>query len=355
MKPTRRACVTGLLAAPALVPFIGSAGGAEQPPFRFIGAAPVHTPALSYFYLSKPLRLRDAFGIATDFHTVAGSSLSTQLVASGHGDLTTISPLDLLIMKTRQPELPVRAVYKLDVLNGNNIGIPTDSPLKTIADLKGKAIGVQGLASVTVAHAKALLRAAGVNPAEVALLPVGIGAPAVTALRLQQVQALCLQRSQFGALENLGLQFQYFWAPGSSSLMVTNESTLQNRRADLVRALRVVTASIIFSELNQEATVHYYWQVAGQPAGDVDKALRDAMHVLQRNIELWKPIADPRPWGAFDVADWTTALDFLGLDSSVNIKSADPAKLYTNDLVADVNAADFSAVVKAAGEWKRPG
>jgi hypothetical protein len=174
------------------------------------------------------------------------------------------------------------------------------------------------------------------------------------ALKSQQVHALCLQRSQFGGLENLGLQFRYFWPPGSSSLFVANEETLQKRRNGLVRALQAVTASIIFSQLNQEATIHYYWQVVGRPVGDIEKALQDAMHILRRNIELWKPISDPSPWGALTDSDWNTTLDFLAVDGSVNTKAVALSNLYTSELVPEINAADFSGVIQAAKEWKRP-
>ena len=353
MLVTRRNTMLGMLAATAL-PYVRTARAADSKPIRLVGAAPAPTPSLAYFYLNAPTHFDEKCGVKTEFTSVAGSVLATQLLAGGHGDIATLSPLDMMLMKQKQPDLPVRAVYKLDFVNGNDITVPMASTVKTLADLKGKTIGVQGLASVTVAHAKALMRAAGVPADAYSIVAVGVGAQAAAALKTDQVQALCLQRSQIGGLENLGMEFRYFTPPGSSSIFVASEDAIKNRRDDLVRALRSITLSLIFAELNPTAAVNYFWGVSGQPNGDRDKALHDGLHILGRNIELWKPVADARPWGGIGDSDWKTILDFLGPDSGIDAAKLDYSKFYPAELIPEINALDVSIATQAAKEWKAP-
>lgn len=333
-------------------------GAAAQEPktLTFIGASSNNGPFLSYVWLGNANGFNDTLGIKVDYVPGGGSQAVMQLIASKQGLAGQVSPIDLIQAKQKHPTLPLVMVYMHDIRAGYDLMVPADSPIKAIAEMKGKTIGVLSLASGTVGHAKAMLRRGGVTPDDVTLVPIGVGAQAAVAISSKRVDVICLPHAQVAVLENMGLTFRIFQpdpSPASAGFVVHVDS-LKTQRADIVKLMQSIAYSETFSEANPEAAVYGFWQLFGKPAGDPEKQLRDGIHAVKRNSELWKQIGDSRRRGEMSEADWRANVEFMGPEAGIDENAVDYSKLFTTELLDDINKMDTAAAVKAAKEWKGP-
>ena len=297
---------------------------------KFVGAAAVARPDQGFMFLGITTGFYKDLGIDGDFFTTAGSGSVIQLIATNQAQLGHCGMQELMGAKLKNPTLPVRAVFLQEVGAGYEIVVPRSGSIQSIAELKGKRIGVMSLASGAVPF--------------VELLPVGTGAQALAALQSGRVDALSLFRGQHAALETLGIEFRYFTVPYPSSVMIANETFLKNNRSALVRALQGVVLSQVFMRANPQAAVRSFWQINGRPKEDEAKALQDGVHLIERAAELWKKPDDSRKWGLMTDQDWTQLARFSAIDITPEQVSA----LYTDELIEEINKVDINVALNAA-------
>lgn len=343
------AIVVGLMAG-------WSQAAAEPKTLTFIGASSNNGPFISHIWLGNATGFNDKLGIKVDYAPGGGSQAVMQLIAAKQGLSGQVSPIDLIQAKQRQPTLPLVMVYMHDIVTGYDLMVLDDSPIKTVADLKGKSIGVLSMASGTVGHAKAMLRTNGVDATSVTLLPIGVGGSAAAAISAKRVDAICMPHSQVAVLETMGFKFRIFQpnpSPASAGFIV-HEDVLKTQRDDIVKLMQSIAYSSAYSQVNPEAAVYAFWQLYGKPTGDAEKLLSNGMHAVKRNSELWKKVDDARRWGQMSEADWRANVEFMGIETGIDAKAVNYSKLFTTDLLDDVNKVDTAAAVKAAKEWKKP-
>jgi len=339
-----------LLAGAAAAGFVRIPLGWAEPSkkVRFAGAAAVARPDQGFMFLGIPAGFYNTLMIDADFVTVAGSAAAIQLLASNQVQLAHVGMMELLAIKQRALRLPVRTVYLQEWGSGYEIVLPSTSPLQSVADLRGRRVGVLSLASGAVPLVKAMLRHANIEPASVELLPVGAGAQALAALRSRQVDALSLFRGSHAALENLGIELRYLTVPLPSSVLAVSEEFLRQDRAAVVRALQGVVLNSAYMETSPTAAVRRYWDLFGKPGGNEEQALRDNAHLIQRSSELWKQMTDTRPWGQLDDDAWRKLIDYMGPEAGIKLSNTELSAVYTNELTEDVNRVDVTPAVKAA-------
>ena len=232
---------TGFLnAVAAVLVFMGgwSQAAAQPTTLTFIGASSNNGPFISHIWLGNATGFNDKLGIKVDYAPGGGSQAVMQLIAAKQGLSGQVSPIDLIQAKQRQPTLPLVMVYMHDLVSGYDLMVLDDSPIETVADMKGKSIGVLSMASGTVGHAKAMLRTNGVDPNNVTLLPIGVGGETVAAISAKRVDIICLPHSQVAVLETMGFKFRIFPpnpSPASAGFVV-HEDMLKTQRADNVKA-----------------------------------------------------------------------------------------------------------------------
>jgi NitT/TauT family transport system substrate-binding protein len=339
---TRRRALQLGAAVPALA--WAAATRAQAPlPMKIVGAAAVARPDQGFMFAGITTGFYKDRGVAADFFTTAGSAAVLQLIATNQAQLGHCGMQELMATKIKNPTLPVKAVFLQEVGAGYEIVVPTSSPIKQIAELKGKRIGVISLASGAVPFIRSMLRTANVEPDGVELLPVGVGAQALAALRTGRVDALSLFRGSHAALENMGVELRYFTVKYPSSVMIANETFIRQNRAAVVSALQGIVLSQVYLRTSPEAGVRSFWQLHGAPK-DEAKELKEGAHLVRRAAELWKPIDDARKWGLMSEQDWLSLAAFSGID----ITAAQVASLFTNELIDDVNKVDIKVAIEAA-------
>ncbi len=318
------------------------------PEVRYIAPAPAPRPDLGFLFLGKATGLFSDLGFNGEFTTVAGTGLALQLLIAGEGQVAFVGMMDLLATKQQNPNLPIRAVYLQDQKSSYEIAVPADGNIKTMADLKGRKIGVLNLGSGSVPFAKAFLAHSGVDPDSVEFLPVGTGAQTLTALARGQVDALSYYRGSVALFETEGMTFRQFAPDLPGAVLVVREDVLAARRADIIAALKGVVLDSVFMQTNPKAAVHAYWKLYGMPKGDVDKALRAGEHLIVRTQDIGKQVGDGGLWGDMNDATWMKLINYMGPRSGLHLSQSALSGIYTSELIAEVNKVDSQIAIKAA-------
>ena len=297
-------------------------------------------------------------GLDVTVTSVEGSAAGLQQLGSGNIHIVSIGPEEIVI--GRDKGVKIKGFYVQARETIYRIVVPADSPLQTIAQLKGKTIGVPSLASGSVPFAKALVASVGVDPEkDVKLLAVGVGAPGRLALQQKQVEALALWDTLQASIENSGLALRRLDLPMVHEMlgqtMASRDDYLVENPAVLVGFARGVAKATLFGLTNPEAAVRIHWKLYPQtrPQGmDEAKALKEALHVVDSRFELQR--VDNRTDKRYDIAtpeQWEK-LKSIYRDQKLIEGAVPAADFYSSALVEQINHFDKEAVIRQAKEYK---
>jgi len=178
------ATATGLRAQPA--------AGADKPEKPQITLAVGGKNLLYYLPLTvaEQLGYFKAEGLDLKIVDFSGGSQALRALVGGSADVVSGAFEHTINMQPKGQKL--RAVVLMGRAPQIVLGInPKTMPhFKTVADLKGKKIGVTAPGSSTNVMANFVLAKAGLKPSDVSIIGVGAGAGAVAALRSGQIDAL---------------------------------------------------------------------------------------------------------------------------------------------------------------------
>lgn len=276
---------------------------------------------------------------------------------------TAFSVLEPLII-SRQPGKPnfdFRFVYNIVRSSIWELAVLEESKIKTMADLKGKSIGVGALTWGNVPVTKAALQAAGVDPASVNFVAVGAGVPAYDALRRGQIDALNLYDTMHIAMELQGTKIrrleypQDFRGLASHGMPVTNKNIKE--KADLIERFgRAVTKGVVACEANIQGCVQSFWKVYPnqKPTGDEAKELAEEVKIVGarvKNMTAFRP-GEPKKLGAFGELDWKSSMVALRAGGQLDDTKVELDTLYTNQFVDAYNKFNREDVVKKAKAYK---
>ncbi len=204
MKPARIIFWVFCLFLLALPPAFAQTAKPEKPK---IVVAVGGQQGLIYLPLSVAWRLgyfKEA-GLEVDLQNLAGGGQALKALVGGSAEFVsgfydhTIQmnaqgkKIKAIVMQQRYPGL-VLLVSKA----------ARDQGVKSLADLKGKKIGVTAMGSSTHFFVNYLLNGVGLTPEDYAIIGVGIGSTAVAALRNKQIEALSGLEPSVSTIQNLG-------------------------------------------------------------------------------------------------------------------------------------------------------
>jgi NitT/TauT family transport system substrate-binding protein len=183
--------------------------------------APFYMPVSKGYYKDAGLNVTLNHGIVTDLFGEMLSGKDTFVFATG--DETLVA---------RSKKLPVVSVSTLYQRYPVSLIVPANSPIKTLADLKGHTIGEPGPFGSTHIGLLALLHQAGLTPNDVKLQSIGF--TQVNALKEGRVDAVIgYTNNEPLQLSRLGMQVRTFdvsdYQPLISNGIVTTEQTLSSQ------------------------------------------------------------------------------------------------------------------------------
>lgn len=287
-----------------------------------------------------------------------GGSVAAQALQAGSAQFATTQPE--IIIKTREQGGKILGYYNLKTRGSYAIGVPEDSSIKTLADIKGKTLGVSSLSSGAIPIIVESLVDAGVTKTDFTMVAAGVGAQAATAVRTKRVDALGLWDSAYGAMENLGVKMNYIDLPLigklASFVLATSDKFMADNPQAVEGFCRAIAKGWVFTLENPEAAIRIFHEVFPQTKNtslsDNDAVAQD-VHVLKK--WLASGAAGQRPgfgYGYNYPDQWEFTSDYFKKQGMFEGKQ--PAKeSFTNKFIDGCNKFDVKAIKAAAQNYKK--
>ena len=282
--------------------------------------------------------------VTTEFAGAGAACL--QLVASGKGDVcsSSIEPL----IQGYERGLRLQMFFDRDPQFDWVIGVLDSSPIKTLADFKGKDIGEISAGSAGEAAADSMLASAGVHKSDYAYVPIGGGAQGLAAIAQGKVAGAMFPTVELQMDEALGnVNFRLFRHPilkdVATSGFVAAPATIATKAEALRRFCRAIVKAAIFVRVNPQVAARYFLQGAGLRVTDASVAEETRALQLSQGDLPAADLANPR-LGYVQPLGITVYSQFLfdrGKVSAIVPASA----LVTNQFVAYANDFDRKAFI----------
>jgi NitT/TauT family transport system substrate-binding protein len=298
-------------------------------------------------------------GLEVEVNPMAGAAAAMQLVVGGRADFAIGNPSGAMI--AIQKGADVKFYYTS--IRGDIFGValPAETGMKTLADLKGKTVGVSSFASGGTNYVKGLMKTVGLEAGkDYNIVEVGVGARAAGAYRSKQIDAFSLWDEAYVTLQQNGIPFsQVIRDPRADghavgSILAKN-ADFTARRKTLIGVARAIAKAQLFQYTNPEAAIRIHWKVYPQTAprdGITDEAIKRELNVLSVRTKLIsKNAMNTNKWGDLPRPVMEKFQAYL-VETEVVPKAIDVATYYTNDLIDEINKFDEAAVTRRAREFK---
>jgi NitT/TauT family transport system substrate-binding protein len=304
-------------------------------------------------------------GVDIEYVNMSSMTQALQSLRAGHVDFGPAVPAILLPAMAKDPSLDLVSVYKWLPRNANVIVVKPGSPIKSAADLAGKRIGVRSQGDTGIVITRIMLTELGLKDDGCEYIAIGDGAPAGAAIDNDRVVALVAFDTAAARIELVGTRLRYVpltpkFAQLGSGWMCVPRKLLKDERKALVALFQGIAKSTIFSNANLDAAIDLHWATypESRPKGrSEDEARKELAFILKDRKNSWMRRSDDpdQRMGASSLAEWQANIE-MSAQSSKNPKLAselgDPNRLFTNELIDDINAFDKQAVVRMAREFK---
>ena len=279
-------------------------------------------------------------------------STAAALVASGKGDLCSVSAQAIL----QGYEKGLRLEYFLAhaARYSNVMAVLDDSPVRTLADFKGKNIGISAIGGDGEVTGRFILSGAGLRQGDYSYSPIGFAPQAAAAIVGKQVDGVVYPFGEIVPIEvTAHVKMRVFRDPIvndiANSGFATTAATLATKGDAMRRYARAIVKASIFVRYNPQVSALFFLQAQGvkvTPETIADKARE---FVLLRDDLL---AADPssRRIGYMEprgLEVLSRVLYDYGLAKSVTPGSA----IVTNQYVAFANDFDRPAVIAMAKHY----
>jgi NitT/TauT family transport system substrate-binding protein len=284
-----------------------------------------------------------AEGLDVEVIGLSGATAGIQQVASGQVDFATVGGDALLIARAKG--IKVKAVYTYARRSIYRIVVPEAESLKTLADFKGKTLGVPDMSAGSVPYARAALSSAGVDPqSDVKWISVGIGGQAANAFRQKVIDGWAAWDTVIASLENNGFKFRYIDPPWIEEILgnviVAREETIEKNPDLVVKVARGIAESSVFGLANPDGALRNHWKMYPEtkPQEVNDETFRQARRIFDSRFDLTK-LEPGVKWGENMPAQWRRMAD-ISIEEGAIPKNFDVSACYTNQFISQINEFD---------------
>jgi NitT/TauT family transport system substrate-binding protein len=325
-----------------------SAGSGGLTPVTFAMASPSWNAGFAVMAVVEAEGFYEEEGLKVTTNLFPSATQAAQQVAGGGADLGLMTVEPVAIGHDKDLDLAYFGSYWPTWIY--SLQVPAGSTVKSIADLKGKKIGVTAVASSGATFARTAMELNGMSENDASLVPIGAGAQQINAIKSGQVDALALWDIQYQAVKNAGVTLTPLpiketadaWGGG----FATTRKNLEAKKDVFERFYRAVAKAFVFSKANPEAAIRDLWKLHPETRGSdpEEKALADGVKVLQ--VRLDGQGFDDKTLGRIDDAAFTRSLDFM---ASAGLIEKFPAKdIYTDEMFTAFNNFSYDDVIKRA-------
>jgi NitT/TauT family transport system substrate-binding protein len=286
---------------------------------------------------------------------VGGSNEAAIQVSAGNAEIGAASPGEALV-GIQSGQLSIKYFYDLYYANIWSVAVPPDSPIRTMADLKGRKIGVQSMGSAGVTFGRAFATSAGLNPqTDVSFLPIGMGAQAVTSIDRKMVDAAVYWDAALAKMQLSGLKVRIVPAPEDLKTLpdvglLARPDLIEKNPRMIAGVARAVAKGYDYSMANPEAAVLLTWKfnpAAKSRNPDPAAALHEGVIVNQGRLAIWNSPKTGDKHGTFIASDWERLFQFL-VDQKVMPAKPPVDRVLTNVFIDQINTYDRLRVISEA-------
>ncbi|MGI4802280.1 MAG: ABC transporter substrate-binding protein [Janthinobacterium lividum] len=338
---------------------------AADKPLKKVSIA-VSTTVLNVGYpmLTLPLTLgywKDE-GYDVELMPVGASLQSIQQMVGGNADFGEVNA-SVIIQANVKNDLPVRIAMGNGVIDWS-VAVDADGPIKSAKDLKGKTIGVFSLATGGIAYFNSFLRSNRLDPAkDVEIIPLGLGAPPIEAMRSGKVQGLLYWASAVASFENAGLKLRKLvgedWRQYPDYTLAVMQATVDKDPNMVVGIARGMAKATVYALANPDCARQLHWAryPSSKPTGADEATLaRWDLNTQQAQLDSLKDafaLNGGKLWGNADPAAYDHLVKFM-LDTKQIDKGIKASSMMVDipDYFGKVGNFDVSAVQAAAAACK---
>lgn len=316
--------------------------------------SPVPAAAYLDFYVAQKAGFFKDEGLDMEMRYSQGTPQATQIAASGGADAAMVAMDGYLF--GYNSGMRGKFYFNTNHYNIFFVAVPVDSPIKTIADLKGVKIGVSSMGSGSLVVARSMLRTAGIAPDPSIFLPVGVGDAALQALRSEKVQALSLWDGGYAGLERAGVKLRYIHHPtigfvGNAGVFFSDQS-IEAKRDKAIKLVRGLVNARIFIKENLGAALKIYWDV--NPGSKQGATPEEAYQKGMIELKFMSPYLTnipPKDIGRFNPEGLEKYIAVMK-EEGVLKASFRGTDLVSNELLDAAGTIDPEPARKRAREWK---
>jgi NitT/TauT family transport system substrate-binding protein len=297
-------------------------------------------------------------GLDVTLQPAQGSAQQLQYMTAGKGTLGSIDMHMLLELRKKGVKLVSpyahfqKGVYRIGVLEGG--------PVKTLADLKGKPVGVPTRSSGAFPFLLAAAREAGVREADMEIIPVTFGPAATQALVQRRIVAIATTSGGYNNIRYLGEQSKDWklhemkvpmnaWP---TNALVVTEDEARHKRKMVIGLLRGFAKAHVFVMASPLAALEVTQKLYPELVTDKDKPR--LAQILQWGIEdSWmSERGRDKPLGWFDPEAWAGTERYYKAEGMIDTNQS-LREIIDESFIAEVNNFDKDRIRTMALEMAR--
>ena len=272
-----------------------------------------------------------------------------QFCASGKGDICPVG-MEPLVMRYDEG-IHMKMFLSRASKFGYVIGVPEGSPIKTLADFKGKKIGVHSTTGTSAVFAtQSALSAAGLKPADYELVTIGMEDQAIGELASGKVVAAALPFYELIPFMVAGTKLRILRHPtlgdSANAGYAATPSVITAKGDALKHFSRAIVKASLLVRYHPATAARALLTADGKPFGDADVQRKTA------ELTFWEddlPAADPdsRRIGAMSMTGMQAYIQLLK-DAGLTKTAIPASEVVTNQFVEFANDFDHKSVERYA-------
>lgn len=344
-----------------LLAFCGGAACGAQPLTDVVVGLPT---TLSYnfamFAAALELGYYEEEGLNVKFQEFQGGTIVMSQVASKKVTIGA-GVADALIIANQptKTRFPIKFFYNQTRNYNWEFVVPSDSPIHSISDLRGKKIGIGALANTHMPVTRVILKENGLTEnKDYSFVPVGVGATAFRALSLHRIDAYNTFTANTAAFETLeggnklralpiGEKYQTLFQNG----FFAHIDTINSNPEVLIGFGRATAKATLLCQHALEYCIESYWRLNKNSKPhtedkDIAKRTAEAMRGVWSSYVAF-PEGNARAFGSYPEEGWQNFISILSDGGAISTKY-DPSSLYTNEFVEEINRFDRTDILERA-------
>jgi NitT/TauT family transport system substrate-binding protein len=311
------------------------------------------------------LKYYESEGLDIEYVNMSSMTQAMLAIATGQADTGALVPALFLPAIAKEPGLGLVAAYNWLPRNANVVAVKSDSPIRTIQELAGKKIGIRNQGDGGITQLQLMFAELGLPTGNIDFVAVGDAGMAGTALSQGKVDALVTFDTAAGRIEAVGFPLRYLPLPAQYGKQPTGwfgfrKKDLKDDRKAVVGFCRAVAKSSLFASTNLAAALHMHWALYpdSKPKSTSEDAVRKEMETIlaQRRLNWLRRPDDPdQRMGASSAEEWKMTIASVAKSSNnpqLPQQVGDPASIFTNELIDEINNFDKAAVIRQAKDFK---